>query len=255
MFDRYVQEYTLVSGDIVGLVTSATNFDFVNINKPTNSIFYGNTIYTGVFENAIRQVGAIGTNSYADNVNRIYYLMPSNNTLYAYAVPKGTYANLTAAQTALAGTKIWYQLATPQLAQSIINTSGILNGKQAGTVYIRSSVQHDATHYTTKADISKTQFPIQKLDSILRLNADGTYTKLATSTAVIAGDKLSFTHPNLTANDIVFFVYTYANGINGNSVITFYDNKFVVVAPNGTVYRWQVAVDNAGVATLTTTAI
>lgn len=126
VLDRYVQEYTLLSADIVGLVTSATNFDFVNINKPTNAIFYGNTTYTGVFENAIRQVGAIGTNSYADNANRIYYLMPSNNTLYAYAVPKGTYANLAAAQAALAGTKIWYQLSTPLLAQSVIDVDGTL---------------------------------------------------------------------------------------------------------------------------------
>lgn len=84
--------------------------------------------------------------SYTSGIPWTYYFGGAPITL-RITVPKGTYANLAAAQAALAGTKIWYQLATPIVTPISIPivTNGIadtvLRAWQNGSV----SVEYEGT--------------------------------------------------------------------------------------------------------------
>ena len=49
------------------------------------------------------------------------------------------------------------------------------------------------------------------------------------TTAVIAGDKLSFTHSSLANGDLVYITYKYLSPMMSNTTITFIDNKQVVL--------------------------
>ena len=171
-----------------------------------------------------------------------------SNTEFIIDVPKGTYADLAAAKTAFAGTVIYYQLATP--IETEILALGNAQGLAGGTVYI-DDVMADSNIYTSKYDIENTAYPIKSLDRIVKINADGSQTELAVTSAVIAGDGLSFTHPSLVANDIVWVAYVpnVENTFKSNTFVTYYDNPFIAVQPNGTPRRITFSVDNSGVVT------
>jgi hypothetical protein len=161
---------------------------------------------------------------------------------------------LSQAQTFVSGTEVYYELATP--IETEILSLGIPQSYQGGTIYI-DDMMADADLYTTNALISNTAYPIKSLDRIVRINANGSQTELAISGATIATNKLSFTHTGLTANDIVWFSYTYdiANTFKSLTTATYYDNPFIAVAPNGTARRLVPSVDNAGAVTWTSVAI
>jgi hypothetical protein len=66
------------------------------------------------------------------------------------------------------------------------------------------------------------------------------------SETVIAGDKLSFTHPDLEAGDIVFFVYEHgAEGTIPETEISYYDSRYVIKdSVTEKFYKWHIAVAN-----------
>jgi hypothetical protein len=251
-FVKRVQERTLVASDVVAFTSATTNFDIVYIKKPSNFIF-PTTTYTP------QQITRIGTlaqeTTYLDNANRIGTIFSDASAdKWGLAVVKGTYADLAAAKTAFTGTEVYYLLATP--IETEILSLGIPQSYQGGTIYV-DEMMADADLYTTNALISNTAYPIKTLDRIVRINADGSQTELAISGATIAGDKLSFTHTGLVANDIVWFSYTYdiANTFKSLTTATYYDNPFIAVAPNGTARRLVPSVDNAGVVVWSSVAI
>jgi len=116
-------------------------------------------------------------------------------------------------------------LATPVTTE--IASSGILNGYPSGHIYIDDIIK-DADVYTTSISITDTDWPITSLESIVKLNVDGSQTELAVSSATIAGDGLSFTHTGLTAGDIVVFTYRYGAGLRGLTTVTYYDDPMIV---------------------------
>ena len=60
------------------------------------------------------------------------------------------------------------------------------------------------------------------------------------SETVIAGDKLSFTHPDLEAGDIVFFVYEYdRESTVGETEIEYYDSRYVIKGEDDKFYQWE----------------
>ena len=85
---------------------------------------------------------------------------------------------------------------SPTPVTTEIASSGILNGYPSGHIYIDDIIK-DADVYTTSISITDTDWPIVALESIVKLNVDGSQTELATSGATIAGDGLSFTHTGL----------------------------------------------------------
>ncbi|NCA97644.1 MAG: hypothetical protein EOM77_05705 [Bacteroidia bacterium] len=158
---------------------------------------------------------------------------------------KGKYADLTAAQTALAGTKILYQLATP--IETELTPIGNILGFSKGMVYVENIIRK-ASVYTTNITVTT---PIVELDKIIKLNADGSQTELAVSGATIASGGLSFTHSGLTSGNLVLFTYKYDNKLYGRSDITYYDAKDVLISPDGSAWKKSETIDNAGAVTAT----
>jgi hypothetical protein len=112
-----VQEYELVSGDVINYITTNTNNDIVRLSN-TNFSTYINVVNntSNIVGDDIYTANTIPRNSVTydslENVNTIWHgLVGTRNTFISFT--KGTYANLAAAQADLAGTQVLYQLATP----------------------------------------------------------------------------------------------------------------------------------------------
>lgn len=141
--EKNVEEYVLQASDWESLDTgSFSNFDALGFSIPIDSIQYGN---------ASNFIGAIIFNSrtvavafYNEDTNLNLITNAYSTTLMFVNFAKGTYANLAAAQAALAGTKIHYQLATPQLIN--LTEQGLVDGElfsfKNGTIYNSSDTFH-----------------------------------------------------------------------------------------------------------------
>src|SRR5690606_31488368 len=117
------------------------------------------------------------------------------------------YADISAARTALGTMTLIYQLAEPEIIP--IEVSGNIVSYPSGTIYIECVVP-DAGIYTDKMEVLYSDLPIKALEKISKVDfVTGLETELDITAAVIAEDKLSFTHPDLSEGDIVFFEYEY----------------------------------------------
>ena len=150
------------------------------------------------------------------------------------------------------GIKLTANLATPVI--SPISFGGILNSAENGTVY-HEPIIADAGVYDTKMDILLTDYPIATIEEIIK-HENGVDTYLNVATAVIAGDGLSFTHPNLTSGDLVLFTYAFdKESTNGNITASFYDSNVVKIdTVTGKAYRINEVVTN-GALTRTLTEV
>ena len=143
---------------------------------------------------------------------------------------------------AFTATSLNYQLATP--IEIPIQISGSLVSYPSGTVYIEPFVA-DAGIYVDKMSVLHQDLPIKAIEKISKVDfITGLETELDVSETVIAGDKLSFTHPDLEAGDIVFFVYEYdRESTVGETEIEYYDSRYVVKDDvTEKFYKWAVAV-------------
>lgn len=150
------------------------------------------------------------------------------------------------------GSNIHYTLATPVIIQ--ISYGGILNSAENGTIY-HEPVVADAGVYGTNVAILLTDYPISSIEEIIK-HEDGVDTYLNASTAVIAPDGLSFTHPDLGSGDLVLFTYAFdKETTNGNITATFYDSNVVKIdTVTGKAYKISDVVTN-GVLTRTLTEV
>lgn len=164
-----------------------------------------------------------------------FYL--NTNGQIGFVVAKGT--TLEQARTQLAGTKLTYQLAVP--VKKPVQVSGTLVSYPSGTVYIEPYVA-DAGIYTDKMKVLYSDLPIKALEKISKVDFDtGLETELDITAAVIAEDKLSFTHPDLTSGDIVFFVYEHgAEGTIPETEISYYDSRYVIKGEDDKFYQWEI---------------
>lgn len=222
------KRYVLTADDVISLVTSGTNTDYFTLKKPLDSIFYNTQTSFGTIPQGLIVPG-FRLGNYADSVDAINVISALGApTYFVCTVAKGTYANLAAAKAALAGTVIYYQLAADKEYTIPQVSSGILNSYPNGTYYIDYAVT-DAGVYTDKANISRTAYPIKEIESLYKYNADGTLTQLTVSSAVIAADKLSFTHSGLANNDVWFGVLKFdAAAPLPNAKLSPIDNKSCV---------------------------
>jgi len=108
-----VKAYTLQSADIT-VIDVLTEWLRIGVTKPTDYIGYNN--YTSY-------VGSLYTNDfiYTVYVDSAVHIGKYSTTFFLFrfnfGVPLGTYANLAATKAALAGTVIYYQLATPIITE------------------------------------------------------------------------------------------------------------------------------------------
>jgi hypothetical protein len=136
-------------------------------------------------------------------------------------------------------TSLNYQLAKP--IETPVQVSGTLVSYPSGTVYIEPFVA-DAGIYVDKMEVLYSDLPIKALEKISKVDFDtGLETELDITKAVIAEDKLSFTHPDLTSGDIVFFVYEHgAESTEPETEISYYDSRYVIKGEDDKFYQWEV---------------
>lgn len=104
-------KFTAISTDIDSLVTTGVSVDYVTIpvSKLTGSVAFNPNVAEG---NSVVEGFMQRTTLPIDDASKIGKHIIDGASV-VMIVAKGTYANLAAAQTALAGTEIIYQLATP----------------------------------------------------------------------------------------------------------------------------------------------
>lgn len=150
------------------------------------------------------------------------------------------------------GDNVYFTLDTPQIIP--ISYGGVLNSAENGTVY-HEPVIADAGVYGTNMPILLTDYPIATLEEIIK-HENGVDTYLEVSTAVIAPDGLSFTHPDLASGDLVLFTYAFdKESTNGQLTATFYDSNVVKIdTVTGKAYKIEDVVTD-GVLTRTLTEV
>ncbi len=108
-----VEEHALESGDIVLLDTSQINVDIVYVGKPADFIYASTPMVKGSMT-----IEGFRFGTFSDDTSRIGVFFQSGTlTRVGLIVEKGLYASTGAARTALAGTTLIYQLATPVVTQ------------------------------------------------------------------------------------------------------------------------------------------
>jgi hypothetical protein len=119
-----------------------------------------------------------------------------------------------------------YQLAEPITIPAQV--SGTLLSQPSGTVYWEKATP-DAGIYNNGVSVLIQDLPIASLEKLSKVDYEtGLETDIDASQAVIAGDGLSFTHPDLADGDIVFFVYYYdVDSTVAKLTAEFYDSRYV----------------------------
>jgi hypothetical protein len=229
-----VKKYTLQASDITVLETSSTEYDYVLVNKPLDSKMY-NTTDGSIADNTALIIGYVEKENTNSSDFHYAFDLAIFSTTIIIGFPNGTYASLAEAQSSIAGTVIYYQLATPiETEIAVINNAFSYPN---GTFYIEDVVRSSGV-YNAGITVDK---PILTLNEIYRLNDDGSSTKLAVSGATVAGNGLSFTHSSLSNGDFVWFDYFYqGTNVKGLSTIYYYGDKMIVSGSgttSGKVYK------------------
>ncbi len=190
-----------------------------------------------------RLIKRIGEKINVSNGTVINYTdMADNGTYYAWNENGETETGTKGDTLGIDATTLTYQLAEP--IEIPIQTSGSLVSYPSGTVYIEPFVA-DAGIYADKMEVLYSDLPIKALEKISKVDFNtGLETELDITAAVIAEDKLSFTHPDLTSGDIVFFVYEHgAEGTIPETEISYYDSRYVIKdSVTEKFYKWHIAV-------------
>ena len=168
-----------------------------------------------------------------------YADMADNGTYYAWNDDGETETGVKGDTLGIDATTLIYQLAEPEIIP--IQVSGSLTSHPNGTVFIEPFVA-DAGIYTDKMSVLHQDLPIKALEKISKVDFEtGVETELDPAQAIIAADKLSFTHPDLTSGDIVFFVYEHgAEGTIPETEISYYDSRYVIKGEDDKFYQWEI---------------
>ncbi len=137
-----------------------------------------------------------------------------------------------------------YQLAEPEILP--VQVSGSVISHPNGTIYVEP-ITTVAGVYNSNMLVTYDDLPIKEIEKITKIDYEtGLGTDLDVSAAVIAEDGLSFTHPDLSNGDIVFFEYFYdVETTQGECIIEYYDSRYVIKdKTTGQFYKWNVVVDN-----------
>jgi len=220
-----VGEHILVDADVNNYYTAPAITTYIFITKPLD---YVDATYNGWSseENIILETYNIHTTGASDIIENTGSVHASQIVNFILIVKKEKYASLVAARADLVGIKLFYELAQP--IETEIQVFGNILGHSNGTVYVESVMQ-DVALYNSKLDVPNVDYPIESLETIEVVGADGFITKLDVSDAVVASDGLSFTHPSLAVNDMVYFTYYYSDSNPfGNTIITYMNSKYVL---------------------------
>jgi hypothetical protein len=174
--------------------------DWVEISKQTNDNLYGSSITSLATSQQKYVNGYIAGSQFTDSLTNVGTHINYSANSFAVCVTKGTYATLALAQTALAGTKILYQLATP--VETEILAIGDIQSYTSGTIYVSDTIGNEIAQYGTNVT---TEFPLVELLSLTKVYPTQDEEKLNVASAVIVGN--TFTHSGLASGDYIAYTY------------------------------------------------
>lgn len=99
--------------------------------------------------------------------------------------------------------------------------------------------------YTDKMEVLHQDLPIKTIENVSKVDfMTGVETELDIEGIVIAENQLSFTHPDLSEGDIVFFEYEYdLESTQGETEIEYYDSRYTIKdSVTDKFYKWNVTV-------------
>ena len=150
-FTNRVKKYVLTEGDIEVLYTNSVDVDIIFMKNESIEGIYNFGISDRNATKLMTDKSTPLNNLNPEDINSIWshYI---NATSWGIIVPKGNYADLAAAKTALAGTVIYYQLANPLTinppytgySDSVTATIPALRSNADGTVYDEFEVKTGA---------------------------------------------------------------------------------------------------------------
>ena len=142
---------------------------------------------------------------------------------------------------------------SPIIKDNVI--TGTLLSSPGGSI-ICEPVIADAGVYNDGVTILRVDYPIQSLETLCKVNADGTQTPLDVSAATITDAGTKITHPALFNGDIVAFTYfTASSGIIGENVYNYVNANGLTLGADGKYYRVGFAIDINGNISLTKTEV
>ena len=207
---KNIEKYVVQSVDINTLITAGTNVDVVYIGLPADSNYlqFTNNDDGMLFLEGYRELIGDSIALWNDVKYIDYFYTREGDINLRLIVPKGHYVDLAAAQADLAGLVVHYQLANPEIIQLDIPPQSLLSFEN-GTL-MQQHIIGEVSFYGSNCPVSDTKYPIEELNFIRKVDqVTGVMTDLDISTAVIAGDGLGFTHPDLAVGDLADWDYYY----------------------------------------------
>jgi hypothetical protein len=146
---------------------------------------------------------------YADDVSKIgKFFNIGDGIRIGVIVAKGAYANLAAAQTALVGKVLTYQLATPIVSEPKI-TNPITSVPPGGSIYCEGSINGYMNFLTgeTKKVVTDANYPISTIRKVYRLDMSAGYLQKVdvTATATITDSGTSITLSSVVVGAAYFY--------------------------------------------------
>ncbi len=183
--------------------TVRLNIDNLSLNPTGGANLTGKVI----FENANIYEVSYNDRTTVNPTGLIWYSPPSSNYIYIGA-PQGTWGSLAAAQTALAGVTLNYQLATPVVTNATV--VGHLDSYPNGTIIVEPIVAdfdfYDAEDGIIIQDIN---IPIKSLSKVLWTDKETGIEVDITDTCTVSQDGLSFTSTYAIDGDLIWYEYEY----------------------------------------------
>lgn len=234
--------FTLLPAGMTEYIATPTYVDVIAFPK---TLFTNSAEWTVNIDGKVRIDGMSETNAFlvdaVEHVGKFY----TNTTQIRFIVAKGAYTGLTDAKSRFPSLVLTYQLSSE--IRTPIDVTGTLIGYANGTIYFESVLPVAGIYTASGIAITNTAFPISSIEKIVKIDfKTGVETPVDVAQAVIAANKQSFTHPSLTANDIVFFTYYHPiAGTLPEIVATYYNSSIVTVGADGKYYivKHTVAVD------------
>ena len=174
--NKRVNRNVLLSSGIVSELLTLTNLDVYYTSAFTdNSAWTAGVDDKVMVDKFLKEVDS----GFTDVATNAYSFYASPTAVLALIVPKGTYANLTAAQAGLAGTVVYYQLATPIVIEEVdlpqygINIEGSLASNSDYTEWVVNDYDLFApVTITYPANISESVNGLKESVSGLRITTD-----------------------------------------------------------------------------------
>jgi hypothetical protein len=165
-FIKMVGEYTLQASDITTLNTSS----FINVDVAYTKVFTDNLSWANAVEGKtlVSKDGGFTVEADASNADLVSnigkYTTISNQTI-GFFVAKGTYADVVAARTAFAGTKILYELAVP-IVEDLVTPLTVF---PKGTISIESDIETTIPELTLSYPINTAGVIDEVVDGVNQL--------------------------------------------------------------------------------------